>query len=119
MDLSFKADLTPRWIRDLARLTSIRSQFVIAGNIRDSFLTPFEGNATLAPLLRCLWVHLSQLGYRFILVYDPVEGLRPYPNEPQTVELATRLFDLKLADGAMPTSLEKLVEIIKKAASQR
>src|SRR5688572_4650120 len=119
MDLSFKADLTPRWIRDLTRLTNIRSQFVIAGNIRDSFLTPLEGNATLAPLLRCLWVHLSRLGYRFVLVYDPVEGLRPYPNEPHAVELATRLFDLKLADGAMPTSLEKLIEIMKKAAAQR
>src|SRR5689334_4878271 len=119
MDLSIKPDLTPRWIRDLTRLTSIRSQFVISGNIRDSFLTPMEGSATLAPLLRCLWVHLSQLGYRFVLVYDPVEGLRPYPNEPQSVELATRLFDLKLADGATAMSLEKLIDIMKKAAAQR
>ncbi|HEX2827278.1 MAG TPA: AAA family ATPase [Burkholderiales bacterium] len=119
MDLTFNADLTPRWIRDLTRLTSIRSHFVVAGNIRDSFLTPLEGATTLAPLLRCLWVYLSQLGYRFVLVYDPVEGLRPYPNEPQTVELATRLFDLKLADGAMAVSLEKLVEIMKKVAGQR
>ena len=73
------ADLTPRWIRDLARLSAIRSQFVVAGNIRDSFLTPIETRATIAPLLRCLWVHLARLDYRFVLVYDPVEGLRPYP----------------------------------------
>jgi len=112
-------DLTPRWIRDLARLSSIRSQFVVAGNIRDSFLTPLDERATLAPLLRCLWVHLARLDYRFVLVYDPVDGLRPYPNEPAAVELATRLFDLKLTDGAMPVSLENLIAVMRKVAGQR
>ncbi|MFO1315510.1 MAG: AAA family ATPase [Burkholderiales bacterium] len=112
-------DTTPRWIRDLTRLLPIRSQFVVAGNIRDSFLTPYEGGTTLAPLLRCLWAHLAPLDYRFLLVYDPVEGLRPYPNEPEAVELATKLFDLKLADGAMPTSLENLVGVMRKVAGQR
>ncbi len=110
---------TPRWIADLTRLTPIRSQFVLAGNIRDTFLIPFEGSVTLAPLLRCLWVHLAKLDYRFLLVYDPVEGLRPYPNEPAPVELATRLFDLKLVDGAMPMSLENLVGTMRKVAAMR
>src|SRR5688572_3965233 len=112
-------ELTPRWIRDLTRLTSIRSQFVVAGNIRDSFLTPLDSRATLAPLLRCLWVHLARVDYRFILVYDPIEGLRPYPNEPAVIDQATRLFDLKLTDGAMPLSLENLVAMMKKVAGQR
>src|SRR4051812_26867247 len=114
-----ETDLTPRWIRDLTRLTSIRAQFVVSGNIRDSFLTPLERGVTLAPLLRCLWVHLSRLDYRFLLVYDPVEGLRPYPNEPAAVQQATRLFDLKLVDGVMPVSLENLIGVMKKVASQR
>ncbi len=112
-------DDTPRWIADLTRLTPIRSQFVLSGNIRDTFLTPFEGSVTLAPLLRCLWEHLARLDYRFLLVYDPVEGVRPYPNEPQVVELATKLFDLKLADGAMPMSLENLVGTMRKVAGMR
>jgi len=111
--------MTPRWIRDLTRLVAIRSQFVVAGNIRDSFLTPLEHRATLAPLLRCLWVHLARLDYRFLLVYDPVEGLRPYPNEPGIVEQATRLFELKLTDGVMPMSLENLVATMKKVVTQR
>ncbi|MEO8674373.1 MAG: AAA family ATPase [Casimicrobiaceae bacterium] len=112
-------DTTPRWISDLKRLLPIRSQFVVAGNVRDSFLTPFENGVTLAPLLRCLWIHLSQLGYRFLLVYDPVEGLRPYPNEPEVVKLATKLFDLKLADGTMPMSLETLIGVMRGVAGQR
>jgi ATP-dependent Clp protease ATP-binding subunit ClpB len=110
---------TPRWIRDLVRLLPIRSQFVVAGNIRDSFLTPYEAGTTLAPLLRCLWVHLAALDFRFLLVWDPIEGLRPYPNEPEVVELATKLFDLKLADGVMPMSLENLVGTMRKVAGLR
>src|SRR6188768_2115101 len=112
-------DDTPRWVADLTRLTPIRSQFVLSGNIRDTFLTPFEGGRTLAPLLRCLWVHLSALDYKFLLVYDPIDGLRPYPNEPQVVELASRLFDLKLTDGTMPMSLENLVATMRKVAGLR
>jgi len=112
-------DVTPRWVRDLTRFLPIRSQFVVAGNIRDSFLTPLAGTTTLAPLLRCLWGHLAPLDYRFLLVYDPVDGLRPYPNEPAVIELATRLFDLKLADGAMPVSLENLVGVMRKVAGMR
>ena len=112
-------DDTPRWVADLTRLTPIRSQFVLSGNIRDTFLTPFEGGRTLAPLLRCLWVHLSALDYKFLLVFDPIDGLRPYPNEPQVVELATKLFDLKLTDGTMPMSLENLVATMRKVAGLR
>jgi len=92
---------------------------VVAGNIRDTFLTPLESGTTLAPLLRCLWVHLSALGYRFMLVYDPVDGVRPYPNEPGAVEVATESFDLKLTDGAMPMSLENLIGVMRKAAALR
>ena len=112
-------DATPRWIADLVRLLPIRSQFVVAGNIRDSFLTPYQGATTLAPLLRCLWAHLSLLDYRFLLVFDPVEGLRPYPNEPVAVELATRLFELRLVDGVMPTGPENLIGAMRKVAGLR
>ena len=114
-------ELTPRWINDLERLLPIRSQFVVSGNIRDSFLTPMQGadTLTLAPLLRCLWSSLKTMGYQCVLVYDPIEGLRPYPNEPAAVTLATRLFDLKLQNGYMPASLETLVDTIKAVTLQR
>jgi ATP-dependent Clp protease ATP-binding subunit ClpB len=114
-------ELTPRWIQDLERLLPIRSQFVISGNIRDSFLTHFKGGQTLtlAPLIRCMWSSLSSQGYQLLLVYDPIDGLRPYPNEPKVVEMATRLFDLKLQNGAMPASLESLIDIMKAVGTQR
>ncbi|MDR1934136.1 MAG: AAA family ATPase [Candidatus Accumulibacter sp.] len=113
-------DLSPRWLRDLERLLPIRAQFVVAGNIRDHFLTPLgNGVLTPAPLTRCLWSSLRRQDYRFLLIYDPVEGLRPYPNEPDAVALATRLFDLKLQDGYMPMSLERLAGIMKRLTRTR
>lgn len=114
------ADLTPRWILDLDRLLPIRAQFVVSGNIRDHFLAPLgNGNLTPVPLIRCLWRALQRQGYQFLLVYDAVEGIRPYPNEPEVVELATRLFDLKLQDGAMPMGLESLSALMRRLTRTR
>ncbi|GHT94205.1 chaperone [Betaproteobacteria bacterium] len=113
-------EFTPRWLRDLERLLPIRSQFVVSGNIRDYFLLPLEdGASTPAPLTRCLWSSLQRQGYRFLLIFDPVEGLRPYPNEPEAIELATRLFDLKLQEGFMPMGLERLTGVMKRLTRMR
>ena len=112
--------LTPRWLKDLKRLLPIRSQFVVSGNIRDSLLGTLPGGgATLVPLLRGLWEQLKPDGYRFILVFDPADGLRVYPNEPAAVELAQKLFDLKLQDGVMPIGLESLAALMKRLAGCR
>lgn len=114
------ADLTPRWILDLDRLLPIRAQFVVSGNIRDHFLAPLgNGSLTPVPLIRCLWRALREQGYQFLLVFDAVEGIRPYPNEPEIVELATRLFDLKLQDGVMPMGLESLSVLMKRLTRTR
>ena len=108
-----------RWCRDLERLLPIRSQFVISGNIRDSVLTDCAGAPALVPLLRGAWDLLRKNGYRCLLVYDPADGIRVYPNERATRELAERLFDLKLASGAQMISLETLANIMKNLSTQR
>ncbi|MDR1351269.1 MAG: AAA family ATPase [Zoogloeaceae bacterium] len=117
-------EFIPRWLRDLERLLPIRPQFVVSGNIRDHFLTPLnsaqpDSALTPAPLVRALWTTLQRQDYRFLLIFDPVEGLRPYPNEPETVALATRLFDLKLQDGFMPMSLDRLTGVMKRLTRMR
>ncbi|OGA73356.1 MAG: hypothetical protein A3G27_01220 [Betaproteobacteria bacterium RIFCSPLOWO2_12_FULL_66_14] len=111
--------LVPRWIRDFQRLLPIRSQFVLSGNIRDVFPTPIDAGYTLAPFLRCLWVSLRERGYAFLLVYDVVDGLRVYPTEPAAREQATRLFDLKLVDGAQPTNLDSLTLLARRLVGLR
>ncbi len=109
----------PRWLADLERLLAIRSQFVVSGAIRDSFLTPLATGAALVPLLRALWEALKVRDYRFFLVFDPADGLRVYPDEPTARELAERLFDLKLAGGCQVMSLETLSGVMKKLSTQR
>lgn len=110
---------TPRWLVDLERLLPIRAQFVISGSIRDSFLTPMASGAALVPLLRALWESLKTRDYRFLLVFDPVEGLRVYPDEVAARELAERLFDLKLSGGYQQMSLESLTNIMKNLVAKR
>ncbi|MBL8489504.1 MAG: ATP-dependent Clp protease ATP-binding subunit [Rhodocyclaceae bacterium] len=113
-------DLTPRGLKDLERLRPIRSQFVVSGNIRDSLLLPLPGMApTLVPLLRGLWERLKAAGYRYLLVFDPADGLRVYPAEPAVADLAVRIHDLKLQDGVMPMGLESLAALMKRLAASR
>src|ERR1035437_3205530 len=109
----------PRWLADLERLLAIRSQFVVSGAIRDSFLTPLASGVALVPLLRALWEALKGHDYRFFLVFDPADGLRVYPDEPSARELAERLFDLKLSGGCQVMSLETLSGVMKKLSVQR
>jgi hypothetical protein len=118
------ANLAPRWLRDLDRLLPIRSQYVISGNIRDSVLSPagpatHNGDWLLVPLLRALWDRLKPQGYRYLLIFDPADGLRVYPNEPTVVELATKIHELKLQDGLMPMGLESLAALMKKLSASR
>ena len=109
----------PRWLADFERMLPIRAQFAVSGNIRDSFLVDLAGNPALVPLLRALWELLKARGYRCLLVYDPADGVRVYPDEPEPRELAERLFDLKLAAGARMVSLETLAALMKKLAAER
>ena len=109
----------PRWLSDFERLLPIRSQFAVSGNIRDSFLVQLASGPALVPLLRALWELLKSRGYRCLLVYDPPDGVRVYPNEPEPRELAERLFDLKLGGGAQMISLETLANLMKNLAAQR
>jgi hypothetical protein len=110
---------TPRWLTDLERLLPIRSQFVVSGSIHDSFLAPLVTGPALVPLIRALWETLKAKDYRFLLVYDPADGLRVYPDELAHREQAEKLFDLKLKSGNQVVSLETLTNIMKNLVAQR
>ncbi|MBI1891950.1 MAG: ATP-dependent Clp protease ATP-binding subunit [Burkholderiales bacterium] len=109
----------PRWLADLERLLPIRSQFVVSGSIRDNFLAPLATGPVLVPLLRALWESLKLRDYKLLLVYDPADGIRAYPDEPAQRELAERLFELKLSNGSQQVSLETLANVMKNLSTQR
>lgn len=109
----------PKWLVDLIRLLSIRSQFVLSGNIRDAFLAPSSEGLVLLPLLDCLWDALKDKGYEFFLVYDKVDGARVYPNDPVFQDMATRGLGVALKNGYMSASPDKMLPFLKTAASSR
>lgn len=109
-------------MQDLQRLLPIKSQYVVSGSIRDSFLLSLESGAngaTLVPFNRALWEFLKRNDYRLLLFYDPVDGMRVYPDEDSQRDLATRLFDFKLTDGCQQMSLESLSKLMKKVSAER
>lgn len=110
---------TPRWLNDLERLLPIRSQFVVSGSIHDSVLAPLATGPALVPLIRALWEGLRAKDYRFLLVYDPVDGMRVYPDELALREQVEKMFDLKLKAGNQAVSLESLANIAKILVTQR
>ena len=109
----------PRWLADLARTLPIRSQFIVSGNIRDSCLAPVGGAPALVPLMRALWETLRPMGFECLLVYDPADGIRAYPDQPAQRELAEKLFNLKLSQGPQIISLESLTQLMRQLSSER
>ncbi|MEV3922878.1 AAA family ATPase [Actinomadura coerulea] len=83
----------PPFIRELDATLSVHSQYVLSGNLHDSFLAPSPdgGPAVLLPLRALLWETLRSSGASFMAVYDPVDGLQivPGPNEPSGGEAAS------------------------------
>jgi energy-coupling factor transporter ATP-binding protein EcfA2 len=109
----------PRWLSDVERLLPIRSQFALSGNIRDSFLVPLATGPAIVPLYRALWEVLKRHDYRLLLIYDPSEGLRAYPNEAAVRNLADKLFELRLAAGPQMLSLESLAGLMRSLGGER
>ncbi|MGI5204057.1 AAA family ATPase [Spirillospora sp. CA-108201] len=71
----------PPFIRELDATLSVHSQYVLSGNLHDSFLAPSSdgGPAVLLPLRELLWETLRSSGASFMAVYDPVDGLQIVP----------------------------------------
>ncbi|WP_433467291.1 AAA family ATPase [Spirillospora sp. CA-128828] len=72
----------PPFIRELDATLSVHSQYVLSGNLHDSFLAPPQeggGPARLLPLRGLLWETLRSSGASCMIVYDPVDGLQVYP----------------------------------------
>jgi hypothetical protein len=64
-----------RWLRDLQRFLSLRSQFVLSGNTRDLQIhEPAPGAITAVPLARVLPDALKDAGYQRIASFDMLSG---------------------------------------------
>lgn len=111
----------PKWLLDVERLLPVRSQFVLSGQIRDLVLTPTASGAVPLPLLRTLWLALRELGYRFMLVHDPVDGVRVYPAEREVQAAAAELLPgVSFDNGRTPARLGgTLIDIMRSVVGLR
>jgi ATP-dependent Clp protease ATP-binding subunit ClpB len=78
----------PSFIRELDATLSVHSQYVLSGNLYDSFLFPAENGIALLPLRDLLWDALQASGISCLLVYDPVDGLRVFPEDDDDADAA-------------------------------
>ncbi|MQY03871.1 AAA family ATPase [Actinomadura macrotermitis] len=85
----------PPFIRELDATLSVHSQYVLSGNLYDSFLAPPPeggGAAQLLPLRDLLWESLRSSGFSCMIVYDPVDGLQVLPEgDEEAAQAAERL----------------------------
>ncbi len=67
----------PRWLRDLLRFLSLKSQFVLSGNIQDLQVQEITaGTLAAVPLQTSLAIELYQRGYEHVVAFDVVRGVR-------------------------------------------
>jgi ATP-dependent Clp protease ATP-binding subunit ClpB len=96
----------PAFVRELDATLSVHPQYVLWGNLHDSFLVPEEGR--LFPLRDLLWETLRRSGYSFMVVYDQVDGLRVHPADDRSAaDAAASLFGSRVDERKVP-SLEGL-----------
>jgi len=84
-----KDRITPRWARDVYGTLPKYSQYIFSGNIRDSFLVKDrneQGEEQYIPtdIYGLLWKVLQARGFKRLEVYDPIDGLRIYPDKEKT-----------------------------------
>ncbi|WET76208.1 AAA family ATPase [Amycolatopsis sp. QT-25] len=69
----------PAFAGEIAGTLAVHSQYVLHGNIRDSFLVSDGGALQIMPMLPLLWHVLRPAGFDALVTYDAVTGVDVYP----------------------------------------
>ncbi len=88
----------PRWIRELNRLSAVKSQILLYGNVKDTLMYPVsEDEWQIGSLREGLFTTLQKLGYKVIGAYDPVDGMTfaDHPND----DGMSKLFEEMVQEG--------------------
>jgi ATP-dependent Clp protease ATP-binding subunit ClpA len=119
----------PAFVRELDATLSVHSQYILSGNLYDTFLLPASdefGTARLLPLHDLLWEALQASGYACLLVYDPVDGLRVLPDTDDEIgdaaaAAAERLVGKRKADDkpSLEALARHLTAVVRPADSVR
>lgn len=107
----------PKWLRDLDQSLSVRSQFVLWGNVRDLYLMPDGAETVYLPLVDTVWEALSASDYEFLLLFDPIDGVSCWP--ASAVGSAGALIGVDLSKGPVARSIDKLRDDLRAVVDAR
>jgi ATP-dependent Clp protease ATP-binding subunit ClpB len=109
----------PAWLRETDTCFLTNPQLVLYGNIRDNYLVPHGDAWQLLDIREALWWLMEPLGYRFLLVADPVDGLHVLPShDEEALRSVSALTSLPLGNGR-PLSLDSLLGVLRAVAGNR
>jgi len=94
--------MKPRWMREMERLSSSKTQIYLCGNIKDTVYYPVDAQGELWELG---WLHEALFNllqepignYEIVALYDSVDGIR-FADEPESARMGT-LYDELLKCG--------------------
>ncbi len=101
----------PKWAREIERFISIKSQFILWGNIYDIY--PYQKNETIIPLNLTNYLSnlLGENSYKLIVQYEPLEGFSILRGEEEDF---TTITGKKFKNGYLQSSLPNSMQIIEK-----
>lgn len=106
----------PRWLREFEAALQLSRQFVLWGNVRDLTLVQTTPPALL-DLPSALWSVLSRRAFRFLVVYDPVDGIRLHPGSDAGA--ANGVVGRRLSEESTKIEVEELGPVLRAIADPR
>ena len=101
----------PKWAREIERFISVKSQFILWGNIYDIY--PYQRDDTIIPLSLNNYLSnlLSDNEYKLVVQYEPLIGFSLLQGDEESFKKIT---SYGLKNGYYQTSMIKSIDIIEK-----
>ncbi|WP_137701189.1 AAA family ATPase [Marimonas lutisalis] len=81
----------PGWYDEMRSSLSVRSQFVMSGNIRDLYISPRSHEEGFLTFEQTIWRLLRAKGFLALLIHDPVDGVHLHHEcDPRLEKIFTR-----------------------------
>lgn len=105
-----------RWLRDLLRFLSLKSQFVLSGNVRDLQVVDNDNRAIFQSLNSCINNELKAAGYSQVLYYDFVTGFKSIDTQQgqEAADSLMKQLGLHPSNGCASANLELFENVLEK-----
>lgn len=105
-------DVSPKWAKEIVRFLSVKSQFILWGNIYDVYPMDLQGDIITLSVNDYLKALLKDNGYTLVINYEPLNGFSLLEGGAEAFqEILGESLD---KEGKFPCTLSKSGELIKK-----